>query len=76
MMVDGRADGVAPGVVVRVVRACAVSSGHRRSTAALTARHTRRVRAVFAAWSVDQLGRSLTDLLGVLQELHARGVDL
>ena len=29
-----------------------------------------------AAWSVDRLGRSLTDLLGVLQELHAKGVDL
>ena len=29
-----------------------------------------------AAWSVDRLGRSLTDLLGLLQELHAKGVDL
>ena len=29
-----------------------------------------------AAWSVDRLGRSLTDLLGVLQELHAKGVNL
>jgi DNA invertase Pin-like site-specific DNA recombinase len=29
-----------------------------------------------AAWSVDRLGRSLTDLLGVLQELHAKDVDL
>ena len=29
-----------------------------------------------AAWSVDRLGRSLTDLLEVLQELHAKGVDL
>ena len=29
-----------------------------------------------AAWSVDRLGRSLTDLLAVLQELHAKGVDL
>ena len=29
-----------------------------------------------AAWSVDRLGRSLTDLLGVLQDLHAKGVDL
>src|SRR6478736_1786487 len=28
-----------------------------------------------AAWSVDRLGRSLTDLVGVLQELHAKGVD-
>src|SRR5262245_38530665 len=29
-----------------------------------------------AAWSGDRLGRSLTALLGVLQELHAKGVDL
>jgi DNA invertase Pin-like site-specific DNA recombinase len=26
--------------------------------------------------SVDQIGRSLTDLLGILQELHEKGVDL
>jgi DNA invertase Pin-like site-specific DNA recombinase len=29
-----------------------------------------------AAWSVDRLGRSLTDLLDMLKELHAKGVDL
>lgn len=29
-----------------------------------------------AAWSVDRLGRSLTDLLDVLRDLHAKGVDL
>jgi DNA invertase Pin-like site-specific DNA recombinase len=29
-----------------------------------------------AAWSVDRLGRSLTDLLDLLRELHAKGVDL
>ena len=29
-----------------------------------------------AAWSVDRLGRSLTDLLSFLTELHAKGVDL
>jgi DNA invertase Pin-like site-specific DNA recombinase len=29
-----------------------------------------------AAWSVDRLGRSLTDLLGFLNELHQKGVDL
>ena len=28
------------------------------------------------AWSVDRLGRSLTDLLGFLTDLHAKGVDL
>jgi DNA invertase Pin-like site-specific DNA recombinase len=29
-----------------------------------------------AAWSGDRLGRSLTDLLDFLRELHAKGVDL
>src|ERR1700691_116738 len=29
-----------------------------------------------AAWSVDRLGRSLTDLLGILQAFHDKGVDL
>jgi DNA invertase Pin-like site-specific DNA recombinase len=29
-----------------------------------------------ATWSVDRLGRSLTDLLGILQALHDKGVDL
>src|SRR5882672_9517856 len=29
-----------------------------------------------AAWSVDRLGRSLTDLLAILQALHDKGVDL
>ena len=29
-----------------------------------------------AAWSVDRLGRSLTDLLGILQGLHEKGVGL
>jgi DNA invertase Pin-like site-specific DNA recombinase len=29
-----------------------------------------------AAWSVDRLGRSLQDLIEVLSDLHAKGVDL
>ena len=29
-----------------------------------------------AAWSVDRLGRSLTDLLSILQSLNDKGVDL
>jgi DNA invertase Pin-like site-specific DNA recombinase len=29
-----------------------------------------------AAWSVDRLGRSLKNLIEVLSELHAKGVDL
>lgn len=31
---------------------------------------------VVAAWSVDRLGRSLIDLVTLLQELHTTGVDL
>jgi DNA invertase Pin-like site-specific DNA recombinase len=31
---------------------------------------------VVAAWSVDRLGRSLIDLVGMLTEFHATGVDL
>jgi DNA invertase Pin-like site-specific DNA recombinase len=31
---------------------------------------------VVMAWSVDRLGRSLQDLVGLLGELHAKGVDL
>src|SRR6478736_900662 len=31
---------------------------------------------MIAAWSVDRLGRSLTDLLAVLQDLHAKGIVL
>lgn len=37
---------------------------------------TRREYDVVAAWSVCRLGRSLPDLLGLLGELQARGVDL
>ncbi len=37
---------------------------------------TRREVDLVAAWAVDRLGRSLTDLLGLLTELHAKGVDL
>jgi DNA invertase Pin-like site-specific DNA recombinase len=29
-----------------------------------------------ASWAVDRLGRSLVDLIGLLQELHSTGVDL
>jgi DNA invertase Pin-like site-specific DNA recombinase len=31
---------------------------------------------LLAAWSVDRIGRSLIDLVGTLQELHAKHVDL
>ena len=31
---------------------------------------------IVASWSVDRLGRSLIDLVGLLQEMHSTGVDL
>ncbi len=31
---------------------------------------------IVASWSVDRLGRSLIDLVGLLQELHSTGVEL
>ncbi len=31
---------------------------------------------MIAAWSVDRLGRSLQDLIGFLNELHAKDIDL
>lgn len=37
---------------------------------------TRRQFDVVAAWSVDRLGRSLQDLVSMLSEIHAAGVDL
>ncbi len=37
---------------------------------------TRRQFDVIMAWSVDRLGRSLQDLVGFLQEVHAAGIDL
>ena len=37
---------------------------------------TRRQFDVVMAWSVDRLGRSLQDLVGMLSEIHAAGVDL
>jgi DNA invertase Pin-like site-specific DNA recombinase len=37
---------------------------------------TRREIDLVAAWSVDRLGRSLTDLLSFLGEIHSKGCDL
>jgi DNA invertase Pin-like site-specific DNA recombinase len=37
---------------------------------------TRRKFDVVMAWSVDRLGRSLQDLVGLLTELHASNIDL
>ncbi|MBL6457224.1 recombinase family protein [Belnapia sp. T6] len=43
---------------------------------ALLKQVTRREVDIVAAWSVCRLGRSLPDLIGMLGELQARGVDL
>src|SRR4249919_393549 len=48
----------------------------RPSLDALLKSVARREVDMVAAWSVDRLGRSLTDLLDFLRELHAKGVDL
>ncbi len=50
--------------------------GQRPGLDALLKAVARKEIQLVAAWSVDRLGRSLTDLLGVLQELHAKQVGL
>lgn len=49
---------------------------HRPGFDALCQAVARKEIDLIAAWSVDRLGRSLVDLLALLQELHAKGVDL
>ena len=49
---------------------------HRPGLDALLKAIARRQVDMVAAWSVDRLGRSLQDLVGFLQELHAKNVDL
>lgn len=49
---------------------------HRPGLDALMKAVARREVDMVVAWSVDRLGRSLTDLLHVLTDLHAKGVDL
>ena len=48
----------------------------RPHLAALLRGVSRRDFDIVASWSVDRLGRSLIDLVSLLQELHATGVDL
>ena len=48
----------------------------RPGLAALMKAVFRREIDMVAAWSVDRLGRSLTDLLEFLKDLHAKGVHL
>jgi DNA invertase Pin-like site-specific DNA recombinase len=54
----------------------ATAPRHRPKLAELMLAVARREVDLVAAWSVDRLGRSLQDLLAVLGELHAKGVDL
>jgi DNA invertase Pin-like site-specific DNA recombinase len=66
--------------VVKVYADCGISGAKGRDKrpgldAMLKAVNAREFDLV-AAWSVDRLGRSLTDLLGILQSLHDKGVDL
>lgn len=48
----------------------------RLGFAAMMKAVARREFDMVAAWSVDRLGRSLTDLLEFLKDLHAKKVDL
>jgi DNA invertase Pin-like site-specific DNA recombinase len=54
----------------------AKSREHREAFDRLCKDATRRKFDVVMSWSVDRLGRSLQDLIGFLEELHALGVDL
>jgi DNA invertase Pin-like site-specific DNA recombinase len=66
--------------VVRVFEDAGISGaktrGERPGLDALMKAVARRDVDMIAAWSVDRLGRSLTDLLDLLRELHSKGVDL
>jgi DNA invertase Pin-like site-specific DNA recombinase len=66
--------------VVRVFEDAGISGAKGRKDRpaldALLKAVARREVDMVAAWSVDRLGRSLTDLLDLLRELHAKGVDL
>src|SRR5215469_13736330 len=58
---------------LRVSTSEQTTRNQRRELVAVAMRHGW---DVVAAWSVDRLGRSLTDLVGFLTELHAKKVDL
>jgi len=49
---------------------------HRAGLAALMKAVTQRDYDMIAVWSVDRLGRSLSDLLDILKDLHAKDVGL
>ena len=66
--------------VAHVFKDAGISGAKRRNERpaldAMLKTIARREVDMVAAWSVDRLGRSLTDLLDLLRELHAKGVDL
>jgi DNA invertase Pin-like site-specific DNA recombinase len=66
--------------VVRVFEDAGISGAKDRNERpaldAMLKAVARREMDMVAAWSVDRLGRSLMDLLVLLRELHAKGVDL
>jgi DNA invertase Pin-like site-specific DNA recombinase len=66
--------------VVRVFEDAGISGAKSRDGRpgldALVKAVARREIDMVAAWSVDRLGRSLTDLLELLREMHSKGVDL
>ena len=65
---------------VKVFEDAGISGGkgseHRPGLEELLKAVARREIDMVAAWSVDRLGRTLMDLLALLKELHAKGVDL
>ena len=66
--------------VVRVFEDAGISGAKNRTGRpgldAMMKAIARREIDMVAAWSVDRLGRSLTDLLDLLRELHSKDVDL
>jgi DNA invertase Pin-like site-specific DNA recombinase len=66
--------------VVRIFEDAGISGSKGRDDRpgldALLKAVTRREVDLVAAWAVDRIGRSLTDLLDVLKDLHSKGVDL
>lgn len=66
--------------VIRVFEDAGISGSKGRDRrpgldALMKSVHRREIDLV-AAWSVDRLGRSLPDLLDLLKDMHAKGVDL
>ena len=54
----------------------AMGKEHRPGLAKLMQAVSRKEIDMAATWSVDRLGRSLQDLIGLLQDFHAKHVDL